>query len=177
MLIIFIVLATAMYGAAACAQSLPPGVVVRTDQHGNVTGVVGVTKSPTDPYKYFTVAPTAKNMPQIWKWTLPPVEYDRYYDGLELIIRIADDLLFECGLPRETTMGCAKPRGNTCTIILREDAFIRSLGWTTAIVLRHEMAHCNGWPSNHPGLRHYSSGQPTASGPAYNPDTYRARYK
>lgn len=114
-----------------------------------------------NPYKYFTTPPSAGNAPQRWKWTIPPEEYDYYYDGLELIIRTVDDLTPECPhMPRATGLGCAKPRGNTCTIILRDDAFIRTLGWTTALVLRHEMAHCNGWKDDHAGLRSYDTKLP-----------------
>jgi hypothetical protein len=90
--------------------------------------------------------------------TLPPVEYDRFYDGVELIIKVVSELeempRLCPGLPAYNLMGCAHAGGfNKCTIILRDDAYIRSLGWTTALVLRHELAHCNGWPKTHPGIR------------------------
>jgi hypothetical protein len=30
---------------------------------------------------------------------------------------------------------------------------MKARGWTTALLLRHETGHCNGWPSDHPGQR------------------------
>src|SRR5215510_2543726 len=32
---------------------------------------------------------------------------------------------------------------------------MKARGWTTALLLRHETGHCNGWPSDHPGQRPY----------------------
>lgn len=41
-----------------------------------------------------------------------------------------------------------------CRVIILADAVIEALGFTTPeFVLRHEIAHCNGWPATHIGAR------------------------
>ena len=42
---------------------------------------------------------------------------------------------------------------DSCRIILIDDAVMKARGWTTELLLRHEIGHCNGWPGNHPGER------------------------
>jgi hypothetical protein len=66
-------------------------------------------------------------------------------------------------------MGCAKPQDAKCAIIMLDDTFIRSLGWTTGHVLRHEMAHCNGWPPDHPGLRKVAQNNVIVHTPEFKP--------
>jgi hypothetical protein len=33
----------------------------------------------------------------------------------------------------------------------RPKEIVRAAGYIPAIVLRHEIGHCNGWPKEHPG--------------------------
>ena len=40
-----------------------------------------------------------------------------------------------------------------CDIYIVEDGVLKASHYTLAFVLRHELAHCNGWPGNHPGAR------------------------
>jgi hypothetical protein len=35
----------------------------------------------------------------------------------------------------------------------RLEKTIEAGGWTKELLLRHETAHCNGWPGDHPGKR------------------------
>jgi hypothetical protein len=48
----------------------------------------------------------------------------------------------------------AHPNGG-CHVIMLPDDVIRATGWTTGLLLRHELAHCNGWPGDHPNIRAY----------------------
>ena len=34
-----------------------------------------------------------------------------------------------------------------------DDDVMRKWGWTTGMLLRHEIGHCNGWPGDHPDQR------------------------
>ena len=46
--------------------------------------------------------------------------------------------------------GCQFWRGKTCVIVYSFDPTGKDPKMTSN-VFRHEQAHCNGWPSNHPG--------------------------
>jgi hypothetical protein len=88
---------------------------------------------------------------------LPPVEYDRPYDG-DLTIKMVptvEQLHAECNSlnPNPHTLACAYRRVNSCVIYMVEDAVMRQRGWNTGILLRHEIGHCNGWAADHPGQR------------------------
>jgi hypothetical protein len=91
---------------------------------------------------------------------LPPAEYDIPYKG-KLTIRTAlskEDLKLACPNAQPWTLGCAyRFNAENCLIILLADRLIREKGWSTEIMLRHELGHCNGWPGNHPGERPYDA--------------------
>jgi hypothetical protein len=40
-----------------------------------------------------------------------------------------------------------------CVMILGSDEIIKAGGLSVEVVKRHERAHCNGWPKDHPGAR------------------------
>jgi hypothetical protein len=89
---------------------------------------------------------------------LPPVQYDRYYEGdlTIMMVKDVDDLRAACGLNRQAypnVLACSIQRPRACLIILVDDEVMRKRGWTTGLLLRHEMGHCNGWPGDHPGER------------------------
>jgi hypothetical protein len=46
--------------------------------------------------------------------------------------------------------GCQFWRETTCVVVYSFDP-TRQDAKMTSNVFRHEQAHCNGWPSNHPG--------------------------
>lgn len=88
--------------------------------------------------------------------TIPPEQYDHFFYG-ELTITIVasiDELLIQCAPTAvRRTLGCSLLRQGKCRIVLLDDKLIRAANWNTGLILRHEMAHCNGWPADHPGLR------------------------
>jgi hypothetical protein len=88
---------------------------------------------------------------------LPPVEYDHDYTGKITfeIVKTREELRDICGHSIYTrwTLACAFPRGPKCHIVMTIDDIILAHGWTPEIILRHEIGHCNGWPSDHPGQR------------------------
>jgi hypothetical protein len=53
--------------------------------------------------------------------------------------------------------GCCLPvfpkPGEPCTIYIADDLDLERYGVTFYEVVRHEMAHCAGWPPDHPGYR------------------------
>jgi hypothetical protein len=102
------------------------------------------------------LVPTTPNPKQIM--ILPPVEYDRYYEG-DLTIKIVptlEELRAACNNQTPSMLGCAWARGKYCVIYMVEDAVMRTRGWNTGLVLRHEIGHCNGWAHDHPGQRSVS---------------------
>src|SRR5262245_9168737 len=93
-----------------------------------------------------TVIVTAAAQAQV----LPPPEYDHPYRGNLTIQRVATqyDLYRQCPNAARVTpnmIGCAKPNGDRCHIILVPDSVIKAARSTRARILRHEIGHCNGW--------------------------------
>lgn len=83
--------------------------------------------------------------------TPPPERYDFPYKGELTIVRVhrleANRL---CDSQRTTVFGnvgaCAiLHSASRCTIIINVDSVM-----TETSLLRHEVAHCNGWPGHHP---------------------------
>src|SRR5262249_4920109 len=82
--------------------------------------------------------------------TLPPVEYDHPYAG---------DLYILDGKSRCTTdinIACAEPHDTWCLISYQKEQVIR-WSWTINLVIKHEIAHCNGWSGHHEGARLYEA--------------------
>ena len=90
---------------------------------------------------------------------IPPAEFDRPYKGKLTIIREPDleKLRKQCSPTASplvgASIGCAHHDDTSCTVYLASDDAIRARGFTSAIVLRHEIGHCNGWPGGHPRAR------------------------
>jgi hypothetical protein len=88
---------------------------------------------------------------------LPPVEYDQYYQGQQVIIRgdkaRMDGLCPKTPLP--ITLGCAikvqEARG--CIVVIANDDILKDTPWNYEMVLRHENGHCQNWPGDHKGSR------------------------
>ena len=99
------------------------------------------------------IRPITKRLPAM----LPPAEYDRPYEGTLILIRAQDEgevrRLCPGAVFPSYALGCARPAGDSCTIILAPAERIEAAGWTVEIVMRHERSHCVGWPANHPGAR------------------------
>jgi hypothetical protein len=91
---------------------------------------------------------------------LPPVEYDHSFAG-ELTVVTAKDqaevrtLCPNSKFPPIGALGCAHihPDGKQCRVILAPDADIVAAGYSTEVVKRHEIGHCNGWSATHEGSR------------------------
>ena len=105
-----------------------------------------------------TVSEAVKN------FMLPPVEYDKPFAGKleEVVVKSREEMDASCkriglSLPN-VPLGCGKLlAADHCVIYLARDEVNRSVGLTTDLVRRHEVGHCNGWPKEHPGGRHFTS--------------------
>ena len=84
----------------------------------------------------------------------PPKEFDHPYAGT-LIITPAVNIeeVHRYCLPTPAALGCARIGRDTCEVIVAPEIQLKAFGWTTADVIRHETAHCNGWPGDHRGRR------------------------
>jgi hypothetical protein len=105
----------------------------------------------------WAVSANAETAPQ--KWLIaPPVEYDHPYAG-KLTVRLAKDqaeVRAWCpGAKWKTNvmLACAFPGPEFCTIVMASAEVLWEQGFTPEIILRHETAHCNGWPADHKGAR------------------------
>ena len=105
-----------------------------------------------------TVSEAVKN------FMLPPVEYDKPFGGKleEVVVKSREEMDASCkriglSLPN-VPLGCGKLlAADHCVIYLARDEVNRSVGLSTDLVRRHEVGHCNGWPKEHPGGRHFTS--------------------
>jgi hypothetical protein len=87
---------------------------------------------------------------------LPPLEFDHPFKG-KLVIKSTSsptEIKMSCDASTFSyQLGCALRRNDGCYILMRDETYIRQTGWTTEIVFRHEIGHCNGWPGDHRGAR------------------------
>ena len=95
-------------------------------------------------------------MPILPRVALPPAEFDHPYAG-KLTVLKEDNYVFIRHVCADTpnAIACSfrtydSVSGETisCLIMLGPDT------WEDERALRHEMAHCNGWPGDHPGARY-----------------------
>jgi hypothetical protein len=96
---------------------------------------------------------------------LPPSEYDHPFEGRLLIIDGGDPGMMRLMCERTKAppemyfLGCAslspairKLYGDAdCVIIHASEELHARYQWTVNLTVRHEIAHCNGWPGDHPG--------------------------
>jgi len=102
--------------------------------------------------------------PEWWRKrdrSMPPPEFDYPYKGELTVTRDSDEFptLRQCR-PPGMILGCARVTipfeggpSRTCSIWIAPDSFLEIFGTNYEEMLRHELAHCNGWPSYHPGAR------------------------
>jgi len=103
-------------------------------------------------------APFVKPIPTPTHKIFPPVEYDHLYDG-DLTIKMVDTLeeLHEiCEITDPKLLACSRRNEWSCVIIMVKDEIMRQRNWTTGMLLRHEIGHCNGWGADHAGERSIS---------------------
>src|SRR5262245_22195841 len=94
-----------------------------------------------------------------WTTTMPPAEYDVPYTGELTIWRVQSQQGIRQHCWRATftehAIACtvhSRPYPSAwCDVYVLEDAILKKVGLTLAAVLRHELAHCNGWPGDHSG--------------------------
>ena len=88
----------------------------------------------------------------------PPAEYDRPFRGDLIVIRISMQHIkemcppFQPGVPPVACATHDNP-ATWCRVVLAHDDEFQAVGWRSDPILRHEIAHCNGWPADHPGAR------------------------
>jgi hypothetical protein len=109
-----------------------------------------------------TIANPAKGH---WKWNWPPpAEYDKPYEGILMFQRLPLEQIQKICVPGQ--IGCAMPistfnggkqwqinmNGNrvACVIFLVPDSYLKEHHQDPKDAIRHETAHCNGWPADHP---------------------------
>ena len=90
----------------------------------------------------------------------PPPQYDRPYTGTLTIERVADPAAVLVQCPElKNPAGCAKVAKDLswCKVYIVSDEYIKriprkeeTIGYSYENFLRHELAHCNGWPGDHP---------------------------
>src|SRR5262245_23743460 len=93
-----------------------------------------------------------------WGQFAPPQEFDHAYDGRVHVEEVAtqDDIRTRvCSrwkYPGQA-LGCSQVIARICVIFKVSDQEIRAAGHDPDVFMRHEIAHCNGWPNHHPGIR------------------------
>lgn len=108
--------------------------------------------------------------------TIPPPEYDYPYKGKLVVQTVTlEQLREQCSVATAMSLGCAFPSANSCRIILIDEYYIAARGWTKELMMRHELAHCNGWPGDHPGARKVYAGEPIPPIPSAKPITELAK--
>jgi hypothetical protein len=101
------------------------------------------------PYSREGLSELSKTIP-----ILPPLAYDFPYTGKLTVRRVdPDQMRARRPLPKpgRATIGCAHIAKGECEVIIADNTTLEFLGFNYDIVLRHELAHCNGWPGDHPG--------------------------
>lgn len=89
---------------------------------------------------------------------IPPVQYDHPYDGpgeLTVVQASSQDevrrLCPNAVWPPAGAYGCQMMTSSGCYVVIAPETDMKRVGLTKDITLRHEIAHCNGWPGDHRG--------------------------
>jgi hypothetical protein len=89
---------------------------------------------------------------------MPPLEFDHPYTGPGKLTVIhaasQDEVRQKCPgtlFPKAGAYGCAISHQGGCTVVTASVADMKAVGLTMDITMRHETAHCNGWPGDHRG--------------------------
>jgi hypothetical protein len=98
---------------------------------------------------------TVANAAKLAGIIIPPPQYDKGPFLAPPLVRVVpfDKLPSYCGWPAGSSLnGCAWPDGRAhdgkhCDIFIAADTVGQAAYWLT---LRHELAHCRNWPSDHP---------------------------
>jgi hypothetical protein len=118
-----------------------------------VIALIAPANAQTTPQAFSGSRPAAPALKPI---PLPPVEFDHAYSGQVIITKWNDYSLirFICK-DTPSAIACSYRTYNTvtgapisCLVMLGPKAH------DDERAMRHEMAHCNGWPGDHPGARY-----------------------
>ena len=117
------------------------------------------------PASQSTIIPDAKPAPAKKKpgellGIAPPAEYDHPYTGKLTIVHVPsqDEVRMLChGAtwdPRIGALSCTYHNTalGKCVIVVAPQAEFDNIGLKMDASMRHELAHCNGWPNDHPGI-------------------------
>ncbi len=79
---------------------------------------------------------------------IPPPQYDYPYKGQLVInyILSQEEINRRCYSVSMATVGCAFLGEGHCTILIWRGVTEKRM----EVLIRHEVAHCNGWPKDHP---------------------------
>jgi hypothetical protein len=64
---------------------------------------------------------------------------------------ICPNVHFDLGV----ALACALVEPDRCRVILAPEADVKAFGLPIDLIMRHEIAHCNGWPGDHEGALLY----------------------
>jgi hypothetical protein len=82
----------------------------------------------------------------------PPAQYDKPYDGELEIRRFSTEEELRQACHDSSIIVCtARTSDGHCHMFIMTDDLLKVKGFNYALALRHELAHCNGWPKDHPG--------------------------
>jgi hypothetical protein len=89
---------------------------------------------------------------------VPPPEFDHPYKGDLTIVDALDQKQVRAKCPSAkftlgVALGCAHRGATYCWIYLAPKVDMKAAGFPRDLILRHEIAHCNGWPGDHRGAR------------------------
>jgi len=101
------------------------------------------------------MATSAAHAKDVRESILPPPKYDHLYEGRIAIIHGGSSVLpcrprslsirLSCAYLEEDTVGNYHSTGKECVIFLASQEEIKEAGYTESVLLRREMARCNGW--------------------------------
>jgi hypothetical protein len=69
------------------------------------------------------------------------------------MVATLEELRERCYVTSPLMLACSFRYPKNCVIYQVADETMRKRGWTTGLLLQHEMGHCNGWGSDHAGER------------------------
>lgn len=87
----------------------------------------------------------------------PPSYWDHAFDGevIEYKEVTKDQMAGICSNYKEKApymLGCSFRRADKCYVFVAEEKWLKANHTSMGMVRRHEIAHCNGWPADHPTI-------------------------
>ena len=113
-----------------------------------------------EPAGGYPILAHAQNMMPENSYWIPPEQYDKPFTAGPVIVVRGDEKLMSQMCPKTAfpiTLGCHVKLGSTtpnpvCFLVIAKDEILAAQGWNYGQLRRHERAHCNGWPADHPGM-------------------------